>query len=77
MGTSIDNLELDPKTGDIWVGAHPKMHNFTASVFDPSLPAPSQVNMQVYFVLFWLIVCLCICLVCMSVCLFAFVVLTA
>ena len=25
LGTGIDNIEVDPATGDLWIGAHPIM----------------------------------------------------
>ena len=23
MGTGVDNIEIDPETGDLWIGCHP------------------------------------------------------
>ena len=24
MGTGVDNIEVDPETGDLWIGCHPQ-----------------------------------------------------
>lgn len=28
MGTQVDNIEVDPDTGDLWIGCHPLSYAF-------------------------------------------------
>lgn len=44
-GTGLDNLSLEPISGDIFVGAHPKLLQTGAHLSDPTAthPAPTQV----------------------------------
>ncbi len=42
VDTAPDNITLDA-TGDLWVGAHPKLLSFVIHVARPDLPSPSQV----------------------------------
>lgn len=42
VGTGVDNLDVD-ETGNIWVGAHPRLLDFVAHAKNPDKSAPSQV----------------------------------
>ncbi|MDY6854786.1 MAG: SMP-30/gluconolactonase/LRE family protein [Thermodesulfobacteriota bacterium] len=42
IGTGVDNVELD-ETGNLWIGAHPKLLDFVKYAKDPQKLAPSQV----------------------------------
>lgn len=44
LGTGVDNLDVDGN-GNIWVGAHPRILDFSAHAKDPASRAPSQVLM--------------------------------
>uniref|UniRef100_A0A3Q1G1D2 Paraoxonase n=1 Tax=Acanthochromis polyacanthus TaxID=80966 RepID=A0A3Q1G1D2_9TELE len=41
VGSLVDNIEVDPETGDLWVGCHP--NGWKALLFDPNDPAGSEV----------------------------------
>ncbi|XP_060906735.1 serum paraoxonase/arylesterase 2-like [Labrus mixtus] len=41
VGSLVDNIELDPETGDLWLGCHP--NGLKALMFDPNDPAGSEV----------------------------------
>lgn len=41
--TGVDNIEVDQKTGDLYIGAHPKMLTFLMHVFFPNKKALSEV----------------------------------
>uniref|UniRef100_A0A3Q3EL00 Paraoxonase n=1 Tax=Labrus bergylta TaxID=56723 RepID=A0A3Q3EL00_9LABR len=41
VGSLVDNIELDPETGDLWLGCHP--NGLKAFMFDPNDPAGSEV----------------------------------
>jgi len=41
-GTGVDNIELD-ESGNLWVGAHPKMLAFLSHAKDPAKRSPSQI----------------------------------
>ncbi|XP_051813108.1 serum paraoxonase/arylesterase 2-like [Acanthochromis polyacanthus] len=41
VGTPVDNIEVDPETGDLWVGCHP--NTWKLFFFDPSDPAGSEI----------------------------------
>uniref|UniRef100_A0A3P8T349 Paraoxonase n=1 Tax=Amphiprion percula TaxID=161767 RepID=A0A3P8T349_AMPPE len=41
VGSLTDNIEVDPETGDLWVGCHP--NGFKLFFFDPNDPAGSEV----------------------------------
>jgi arylesterase/paraoxonase len=43
VGFGVDNLELDPVSGDLWLGGHLKLLTFTRHAADPSVDAPSMV----------------------------------
>ena len=42
LGTGPDNIEVDA-SGQIWIGAHPKLLDVAAHRDDPATPAPAQV----------------------------------
>ena len=42
LGTSIDNLDVDPE-GIVWMAAHPKMLSFIQHAGNPAKPSPSQI----------------------------------
>lgn len=41
LGTLVDNLSIDPSSGDIWVGCHPNGQKLF--VYDPNHPPSSEV----------------------------------
>uniref|UniRef100_A0A3Q1C2P6 Paraoxonase n=1 Tax=Amphiprion ocellaris TaxID=80972 RepID=A0A3Q1C2P6_AMPOC len=41
VGSLVDNIEVDPETGDLWVGCHP--NGWKALLFDPNDPAGSEI----------------------------------
>ncbi|XP_051813107.1 serum paraoxonase/arylesterase 2-like [Acanthochromis polyacanthus] len=41
VGSLVDNIEVDPETGDLWIGCHP--NTWKLLFFDPSDPAGSEV----------------------------------
>ncbi|KAK3107445.1 hypothetical protein FSP39_014760 [Pinctada imbricata] len=44
LDSGVDNIEVDPKTGDLWIGSHPKINQIIA--YDKSMGktlSPSQV----------------------------------
>lgn len=43
LGTGADNVEVDPETGDLWIGAHPKLLTFVKYSKGRRPVAPSQV----------------------------------
>jgi sugar lactone lactonase YvrE len=43
VGTKVDNVDVDAKTGDLWVGAHPLMFKILQHLDNPALPSPSQI----------------------------------
>jgi len=43
IGSSVDNIDVDPTTGDLWLAAFPKEIDFVAFTENIDLPAPSQV----------------------------------
>ncbi len=43
LGTGADNVEVDPLTGDLWIGAHPKLLTFVRYSKGGRTVAPSQV----------------------------------
>ncbi|XP_074539806.1 serum paraoxonase/arylesterase 2-like [Halichoeres trimaculatus] len=40
-GTIVDNIEVDPETGDLWIGCHPNA--MKVLMFDPNNPPGSEV----------------------------------
>lgn len=44
IGFGVDNIEIDPDSGDLWIGGHVKLLTFIRHIDDPSIPAPSQVD---------------------------------
>ena len=40
----VDNVDVDPVTGDLWLGNHPVPHKILDHTEDPSIPTPSQVS---------------------------------
>ena len=43
MGTFIDNINLDPVTGNLWLAGLPRVTDFAEHSKNLSLPSPSQV----------------------------------
>lgn len=50
VGSLCDNIEVEPKTGDLWMGCHPNGAKFFQN--DPNDPPGSEV-------------CMCVCSACM------------
>lgn len=42
VGFGVDNIEVDPGTGALWLGGHVKLLTFTRHAADAEVPAPSQ-----------------------------------
>lgn len=42
VGFGVDNIEVDPVTGDLWIGGHAKLLTFVRHTADPLEPSPSQ-----------------------------------
>ena len=42
MGSLCDNVEVDPETGDLWLGCHP--NGWKLFMFDPEDPPGSEVR---------------------------------
>lgn len=43
VGFGADNIEIDPATGDLWVGGHPRLLTFVRHSADADVNSPSQV----------------------------------
>jgi hypothetical protein len=43
LGTGLDNISIDPDSGDMLIGAHPKPLDVAAHLDDPAKRAPTQV----------------------------------
>lgn len=43
VGFGADNIEIDPATGDLWVGGHPRLLTFVRHAADADVNSPSQV----------------------------------
>lgn len=43
VGFGVDNIEVDPVSGDLWIGGHVKLLSFVRHMNSPAVPAPSQV----------------------------------
>jgi len=43
VGFGADNIEIDPATGDLWVGGHPRLLTFVRHAADADVKSPSQV----------------------------------
>jgi len=43
VGFGADNIEMDPDSGDLWVGGHPRLLTFVRHTADASVNSPSQV----------------------------------
>jgi arylesterase/paraoxonase len=43
VGFGADNIEIDPDTGDLWVGGHPRLLTFVRHAADANVNSPSQV----------------------------------
>ncbi len=43
VGFGADNIEIDPATGDLWLGGHPRLLTFVRHAADASVDSPSQV----------------------------------
>lgn len=41
VGSLCDNIEVDPETGDLWLGCHP--NGLKVLMFDPKDPPGSEV----------------------------------
>ena len=44
VGTGLDNIEVDPVTGDVWLGCHPITHAIIDFFNIFNWPHPSQVS---------------------------------
>ena len=44
MNTAVDNIEVDPETGDLWIGCHPVMYNIAERLRAPGIDLPSNVG---------------------------------
>jgi len=42
VGFGVDNIEVDPDTGELWLGGHVKLLTFSRHAADAEVPAPSQ-----------------------------------
>ncbi|MEX0740787.1 MAG: SMP-30/gluconolactonase/LRE family protein [Pseudohongiella sp.] len=42
VGFGADNIEIDPATGDLWIGGHPRLLTFIRHAADESVLSPSQ-----------------------------------
>lgn len=42
--SKVDNVDIDAKTGDLWIGTHPNMFVILQHMGDPKIPSPSQVS---------------------------------
>ena len=47
VDTAIDNIEVDPFTGDLWIGCHPLMWTRMDAYKLFSVTCPSQVSRDV------------------------------
>lgn len=43
VGFGADNIEVDPASGDLWIGGHPRLLTFVRHAADASVDSPSQV----------------------------------
>ena len=43
VGFGVDNIEVDPVSGDLWIGGHVKLLSFVRHMNNPAVKAPSQV----------------------------------
>lgn len=43
VGFGADNIEIDPVTGDLWIGGHPRLLTFLRHAADARVHSPSQV----------------------------------
>ena len=43
VGSFVDNINVDPVTGDLWVAGLPRILEFSAHAHNLSHPSPSQV----------------------------------
>ena len=43
VGFGADNIEIDPVTGDLWIGGHPRLLTFVRHAADADVLSPSQV----------------------------------
>lgn len=41
VGSLCDNIEVDPESGDLWIGCHP--NGMRLFMFDPEYPPGSEV----------------------------------
>ncbi len=44
LGFGVDNIEVDPDSGDLWIGGHVKLLTFVRHAADTNVLAPSQVS---------------------------------
>jgi len=42
--SKVDNVDIDAKTGDLWIGTHPNMYVILNHLGDPTAKSPSQVT---------------------------------
>jgi arylesterase / paraoxonase len=43
MGFGVDNIEVDPDSGDLWIGGHARLLTFVRHAADAAVLSPSQV----------------------------------
>ncbi len=43
VGFGVDNIDVDPVSGDLWIGGHVKLLSFVRHMNNPAVRAPSQV----------------------------------
>ena len=48
MGTGVDNIEVDPETGDLWIGCHPLAWAILDFFDWFGFAHPSQVHTRMY-----------------------------
>ncbi len=46
LGTAADNINVNPQTGDLWLGGHPLAWKVLPYLEDPRLVSPSQVRQE-------------------------------
>jgi arylesterase / paraoxonase len=43
MGFDVDNIEVDPDSGELWIGGHARLLTFVRHAADAAVLSPSQV----------------------------------
>ena len=59
MGTSVDNIEVDPTTGDLWIGCHPLGYAIMDFFDIFGFPRPSQVGFMIFNIKVKTALCIC------------------